>query len=130
MAITKIKALKTTLDKAINYIINPEKTEDGQLVYSFGCSVGTADVEMVLTAKKGSHRGNRIAYHLIQSFSSEDNLTPAQALEIGKEFAQKVTNGKYEFVVSTHADGDNLHNHIIFNATNFVDYKKYHYGIK
>lgn len=129
MAITKIKALKTTLDKAINYIINPEKTEDGQLVYSFGCSVGTADVEMGLTAKKGSHRGNRIAYHLIQSFSADDNLTPAQALEIGKEFAQKVTNGKYEFVMSTHADGDNLHNHIIFNATNFVDYKKYHYGI-
>lgn len=129
MAITKIKALKQTLNKAIDYIVNPEKTEDGQLIYSFGCSVGTADIEMGLTAKRGSKNGNRIAYHLIQSFSADDDITPQQSLEIGKEFAQKVTNGRYEYVVATHTDGKNIHNHIIFNATNFIDYKKYYYGI-
>ncbi|MCM1234974.1 MAG: relaxase/mobilization nuclease domain-containing protein [Ruminococcus flavefaciens] len=130
MAITKIKALKKTLNKAIHYIINPDKTEDGNLVYSFGCSVGTADLEMELTAKQGSGNGNRIAYHVIQSFSPDDSLTPERALELGKEFAAKITNGKYEFVVATHVDGNQIHNHIIFNAVNFVDHKKYHYGTK
>ena len=125
MAISKIKAIKVTLRKAIDYIINPEKTDGGKLVDSFGCSPQTADLEMEITANKGSKNGDRIAYHMIQSFSPEDNITPEKALELGKEFAQKVTGGKHEFVVSTHIDGNCIHNHIIFNSVNFIDYKKY-----
>lgn len=128
MAVTKIKALRTTLGAAINYIINPDKTQNGCLTDSFGCAVETADLEMWATAQNGRKVGNRVGYHLMQSFSPDDEITPQKALEIGMEFAKKVTGGRCEFVVSTHVDRDHIHNHIIFNATNFVDYKKYHYN--
>lgn len=130
MAISKLMPIKSTLDKAIDYILNPEKTDNGLLVSSFGCSPETADIEMKITGEKGLKNGNRIAYHLIQSFSPEDDLTGQKALEIGKEFANKVTGGRYEYVIATHMDGAHLHNHIIFNSTSFIDHKKYHCGMK
>ncbi len=126
MATTKLKFIKSTLRKAIDYIVNPEKTEGGTLVYSYGCSVETADLEMLLTARRGTGRGGRIAYHLIQSFAPDDDITPAKALELGTEFARGVTGGKHEFVVSTHVDKDHIHNHIIFNAVDYVSHRKYH----
>ena len=126
MATSKIKTIKNTLKKAIDYIINPSKTDEGLLVYSHGCSVETADLEMAITAKRGTGRGDRIAYHLIQSFSPEDDISPEKALELGKEFAQKVTGGKYEFVIATHMDKDHIHNHIIFNSVDYVNHRKYH----
>lgn len=130
MATSKIKVINKTLKKAIDYITNPAKTDQGKLVYSYGCSVPTADLEMELTAKQGSGRGERLAYHLIQSFSPEDDISPEKALELGIEFAKKVTGGKFEFVVSTHIDKDQIHNHIIFNAVSYVDHKKYHSDIR
>lgn len=126
MATSKIKAIKSTLKKAIDYIANPEKTDDGRLIYSHGCSIGTADQEMELTAKKGTGRGDRIAYHLIQSFAPDDAISPEKALELGIEFARKVTGGNYEFVVTTHIDKDHIHNHIIFNSVDYVKHRKYH----
>lgn len=129
MAISKIKAIKSTPEKAIAYIMNPEKTEGGLLVSSFGCAPETAALEFQLTAKKGSQTGNRLAYHLMQSFAPEDDLSPQKAHELGMEFAKKVTGGKYEFVITTHVDKGHIHNHIIFNATSFVDRKKYHCGV-
>lgn len=126
MATSKIKVIEKTLKKAIDYIINPEKTKDGTLVYSHGCSVETADREMELTARQGTGRGDRIAYHLMQAFSPDDDITPEKALELGIEFARSVTGGKYEFVVSTHVDKDHIHNHIIFNAVDYVNHRKYH----
>ena len=113
MATTKIKAIKSTLKKAILYIINPEKTEGAMLVSSFGCSVDFADLEMQSTAVKGSGRGNRVAYHFIQSFAPDDPVTPEQAHEIGRAFAEKYLKGKYEYVISTHVDKGHIHNHII-----------------
>lgn len=126
MATSKLKVIKKTLRKAIDYIANPEKTKGGTLVYSHGCSVETADREMELTARQGTGRGDRIAYHLIQSFAPDDDITPEKALELGIEFARKVTGGKYEFVVSTHIDKDHIHNHIIFNSVDYVKHRKYH----
>lgn len=131
MATTKIKALKNTLNKALHYITNPNKTDGSLLVSSFGCSVEFADLEMQATAIKEDRRSKRIAYHMIQSFAPDDPLTPEQAHAIGKEFADKVTNGKYEYVIATHIDKGHIHNHIIFNATSFGDHKKYRYsGVK
>ncbi len=130
MATSKIKIIKKTLKKAIDYIVNPDKTDAGLLVYSHGCSVETADIEMMLTAKQGTGRGERIAYHLMQSFSPEDDISPEKALELGKEFAQKVTGGKYEFVIATHIDKGHIHNHIIFNAVDYVNHRKYHSDTK
>lgn len=130
MATSKIKVIKKTLKKAIDYIVNPDKTDGGQLVYSHGCSVGTADLEMELTAKQGTGLGDRIAYHLMQSFSPEDDITPEKAMQLGIEFAQKVTGGKYEFVIATHIDKDHIHNHIIFNAVDYINHRKYHSDTK
>lgn len=130
MATSKIKAITQTLKKAIDYIVNPDKTDAGLLVYSHGCSIETADIEMMLTAKQGTGRGERIAYHLMQSFSPEDDISPEKALELGKEFAQKVTGGKHEFVIATHIDKGHIHNHIIFNAVDYVNHRKYHSDTK
>ena len=126
MATSKIKSIKTTLRKAIDYIVNPDKTDGGLLVDTHGCSVETADLEMALTAKKGTGQGDRIGYHLMQSFSPDDDITPEKALQLGKEFAQKVTGGKYEFVIATHIDKDHIHNHIIFNSVDYLNHIKYH----
>ncbi len=126
MATSKIKAIRGTLRKAVDYIVNPDKTNDGQLVFSHGCSPETADIEMQFTAKQGTGIGDRIAYHLMQSFSPEDDISPEKALELGKEFARKVTGGKHEFVVTTHIDKEHIHNHIIFNSVDYVNHRKYH----
>ncbi|MBE5846771.1 MAG: hypothetical protein E7300_03755 [Lachnospiraceae bacterium] len=128
MAITKIREIRSTLGKAIAYICNPHKTGGFLRVDSFSCFPETAAAEMEATAKRGSGRGNRIAYHLIQSFSPEDNLTLDMAFAIGKEYADAVTGGDYEYVLATHDDRGHLHNHIIFNATSFITHKKYHHG--
>lgn len=130
MAVTKIKEIRSTLNKAIEYICNPRKTKDGLLIDSFGCVPETAAAEMRITANKGTGGGNRVAYHLIQSFSPDDPITAEQALEIGKKFASQMTGGRYEFVIATHNDRGHLHNHIIFNAVDFVNYRKYHHGNK
>lgn len=126
MATSKLKVIKSTLRKAIDYIVNPDKTDNGLLVYSHGCSIETADREMELTARQGTGRGDRAAYHLIQSFSPDDDITPEKALQLGIEYARKVTGGNYEFVVSTHIDKDHIHNHIIFNSVDYVNHRKYH----
>lgn len=126
MAISKIKPIKKTLKKAIDYIIDEEKTDGGKLVSSFSCSPMTADIEMQMTTDKARNKSERIAYHLMQSFSPEDDITPEKAHELGQEFADQLLGGKYEYVIATHIDKGHIHNHIIFNATSFIDYKKYH----
>ena len=130
MAVTKIHAIKSTLSKAITYIENPDKT-DGQLYvsgYNTEPQTASLDFEMTAaTARKAHHskrRSGNLAYHLIQSFSPDDDLTPEQAHELGKKLASEFTQGKYEYVVATHIDKGHLHNHIIINAVSFYDYKK------
>ena len=125
MAITKTHPIKSTLRKAIDYILNPEKTDVDLLVSSFACSPETADIEFDFTRDKAINKGSHLARHLIQSFDPGET-TPEQAHEIGMKLAERVLGGKYEFVLSTHTNKDNIHNHIIFNSVSFVDYKKYH----
>lgn len=130
VAVTKIHAIKSTLSKAIAYIENPDKT-DGQLYvsgYNTEPQTASLDFEMTAaTARKAHHskrRSGNLAYHLIQSFSPDDDLTPEQAHELGKKLASEFTQGKYEYVVATHIDKGHLHNHIIINSVSFYDYKK------
>ena len=68
MAVTKIKPIKSTLKKALEYIQNPDKTDDKMLVSSFGCSYETADIEFAFTLSQALDKGNNLAHHLIQSF--------------------------------------------------------------
>lgn len=124
MAITKIKPIKGTLNKALEYIQNPDKTEGKTLVHSFGCSAETADIEFEYTLSQAIQKGNNLAHHLIQSFAPNE-VDYETAHKIGKELADKVTKGQYEYVLTTHIDKGHIHNHIIFCAVNFVTHKKY-----
>ena len=131
MATTKIHAIKATIDKAIRYVENPEKTDDQTLVSGYNTNPQTAafDFEITSTMAKsvhGSHRkaSGNLAYHLIQSFSPDDNVSPEQAHELGLKLAMEFTDGKFEFIVATHINTESIHNHIIVNAVSFYDYKK------
>lgn len=128
MAVTKIKAIRGTLSKAITYILNPEKTDEKLLVSSYGCASETAAREFEWTRKIAEQKGMNpvriIARHVIQSFEIGE-VTPELAHEIGKQFADEILGGKYEYVLTTHIDKDHVHNHLIFNAVDFVDYHAY-----
>ena len=128
MAVTKIKAIRGTLSKAIAYILNPEKTDEKLLVSSYGCASETAAREFEWTRKIAEQKGMNpvriIARHVIQSFEIGE-VTPELAHEIGKQFADEILGGKYEYVLTTHIDKDHIHNHLIFNAVDFVDYHAY-----
>ena len=128
MAVTKIKAIRGTLSKAIAYILNPEKTDEKLLVSSYGCASETAAREFEWTRKIAGQKGMNpvriIARHVIQSFEIGE-VTPELAHEIGKQFADEILGGKYEYVLTTHIDKDHVHNHLIFNAVDFVDYHAY-----
>ena len=128
MAVTKIKAIRGTLSKAIAYILNPEKTDEKLLVSSYGCASETAAREFEWTRKIAEQKGMNpvriIARHVIQSFEIGE-VAPELAHEIGKQFADEILGGKYEYVLTTHIDKDHVHNHLIFNAVDFVDYHAY-----
>ncbi|HGT1699556.1 TPA: relaxase/mobilization nuclease domain-containing protein [Clostridioides difficile] len=135
MAVTKIKPIKSTLSKALDYIQNPDKTDGKMLVSSFGCSAETADIEFGFTLAQAIDKGNNLAHHLIQSFEPGE-VDYEKAHAIGKQLADAVTKGQYEYVLTTHIDRGHVHNHIIFCAVNFVDHHKYnsnrrsYYGIR
>lgn len=128
MAVTKIKAIRGTLSKAIAYILNPEKTDEKLLVSSYGCASETAAREFEWTRKIAEQKGMNpvriIARHVIQSFEIGE-VTPELAHEIGKQFADEILGGKYEYVLTTHIDKNHVHNHLIFNAVDFVNYHAY-----
>ena len=128
MAVTKIKAIRGTLSKAIAYILNPEKTDEKLLVSSYGCASETAAREFEWTRKIAEQKGMNpvriIARHVIQSFEIGE-VTPELAHEIGKQFADEILGGKYEYVLTTHIDKDHVHNHLIFIAVDFVNYHAY-----
>ena len=139
MAVTKIKAIRGTLSKALAYIMNPEKTDDKMLVSSYGCATETAAQEFEWTRKIAEQQGMNpvkiIARHVIQSFDVGE-VSPELAHEIGKQFADEIFGGKYEYVLTTHIDKGHVHNHLIFNAVDFVDhhayksYKKIYYDMR
>ena len=115
MAITKIHPIKVNLKAALDYIENPDKTDDKMLVSSFGCSYETADIEFQMLLAQAFNKGNNLAHHLIQAFEPGET-TPEQAHEIGRQLADEVLQGKYPYVLTTHIDKGHLHNHIIFCA--------------
>lgn len=134
MAYTRIHAIKRTLNKALEYIENPEKTDEQLLVSGYNVDPLVGSIEMTVTREQarqalGRNAGNGkediLAYHMIQSFSPTDNVTPEQAHELGKELADQFLGGQYEYVISTHIDKGHIHNHIIFNATSFYTFRKF-----
>ena len=125
MAYTKIHAIKATVDKAIDYICNPEKTDEKMFVSSYACSPETAAYDFKYTLDHCRENSPNKAYHLIQAFAPGE-VGFEEAHHIVKELADKLLEGKYSYVVTTHIDKEHVHNHIIFCAADNIEHNKYH----
>ncbi|MCC8098292.1 MAG: relaxase/mobilization nuclease domain-containing protein [Eubacterium sp.] len=128
MAYTKLTPIKSTdhFRKTLSYIQRPEKTNNGQLVDSYECIPQAAENLFALVrSKEVIKKGNNIAWHIYQSFAPEDNITPEQALEIGKELMKRMYPD-FQYVIATHIDRQHLHNHILVNAVDFRTFHKLH----
>ena len=124
MAITKIHPITTTLTKALNYIQNPKKTDGTLLVDGYGCVPETAYQQFMRTKEKVDKKDGYLAFHMIQSFSPGE-VDYETAHKIGIELADKVFKGRFQYVIATHIDRGNVHNHIIANSVSFKDFGKY-----
>ena len=125
MGYTKIHPIKATVDKAITYICNPAKTEESILISSYGCSPKTAVYDFKFALSKTRQSDENKAYHLIQAFAPGE-VTYEEAHRIGIELADKLLEGKYSYIVTTHIDKEHVHNHLLFCAADNIDHKKYH----
>lgn len=120
--LNKGKTLSQCLNARTDYVQDPEKTKQGELVTAYGCSPLTANEEFLLSKRQYQQMTGRrqekdvIAYQIRQSFRPGE-VTPEQANQIGQELAQRFTKGKHAFLVATHTDRAHVHNHIIFNST-------------
>ena len=119
MAITKIHPIKSTLNLAIDYIVNGDKTDEQLLVSTHKCHESTAHTQFLRTRNDAGTKGTVLARHLIQSFLPGET-NPELAHQIGMELCKKILKEEYEFVLSTHVDKGHIHNHIIFNNVNMV----------
>ena len=125
MAYAKIHAIKATVDKAIDYICNPEKTDEKMFVSSYACSPETAAYDFKYTLDHCRENSPNKAYHLIQAFAPGE-VGFEEAHHIVKELADKLLEGKYSYVVTTHIDKEHVHNHIIFCTADNIEHNKYH----
>ena len=125
MAYTQIHAIKATVDKAIDYICNPDKTDENIFISSFACSPETAAIDFKYTLDHCRENSPNKAYHLIQAFAPGE-VSFEEAHRIGKELADRLLQGKYSYVVTTHIDKGHVHNHIIFCAADNINHDKYH----
>ena len=124
MAYTRIHAIKSTVTKAVDYICNPEKTEQKLLVDTFGCGIETVKHDFMFALSRTNPSDKILAYHLIQSFAKGE-VSHEEAHRIGIELADKLLEGKYSYIVATHTDKGHPHNHIIFCAADNIAHKKY-----
>ncbi len=125
MAATKIIPIRVTVEKSVDYICNPGKTNGGLLIYSEHCVPKTAALTFHHHLKQARAGGNTIGRHLIQSFAPGE-VTPEAAHEIGKKLAAEILGGKYAFVMATHIDRDHIHNHFVWGSADIETHKRYH----
>ena len=123
MAIVKFLTAKRAVGGALAYIMNPDKTDDA-LVSGINCTPESAECEFDFVKRKYNKMDGRAYYHIIQSFSPDDMISPKVAHEIGRRFAEYFKG--YQIVVSTHCDKDHIHNHLIMNSVNYETGKKFH----
>ena len=118
---SKGRSVICSLTERTDYIKNPDKTENGALVYAYGCTPQLVAAEFVLSKRLYTQRTGRkepgvIAYHIRQSFKPGE-VTPEEANRVGRELAERFLKGKHAYIVCTHTDRRHIHNHIIFNST-------------
>ena len=124
MAVTKIWKVQDRLDFTINYAVNGEKTEEKLYVSGINCMPDTATCEMRNTKKQFFKTTGIQCFHGVQSFVKGE-VTPEQAHEIGMKLAEELWGDRFQIVVSTHLNTDNLHNHFVLNSVSFLDGKRF-----
>lgn len=124
MATTKLWKFKSRLDTLINYAINGEKTENKLYVSGINCMPDTAFYEMQNVKKQFFKTKGIECFHGYQSFATGE-VTPEQAHKIGVELAKQLWGDKFQVIVSTHLNTDNIHNHFVLNSVSFVDGKRF-----
>jgi len=133
MAITKILNIKESkgrnpashLKNALQYIQNPDKTEECVLVGSINCLPDTAFEQMMETKNIFHKTGNRQGYHVIISFSPEEKVSAEQAMYVLEHFAKDVLGDDYEAVFAVHTDREHMHGHLIWNSVSITTGRKY-----
>ena len=126
----KGKSVAACLKSRTDYVQNPDKTEQGELVSCHECSPLTVDEEFMLTKRQYElatgrrQKSDIIAYQIRQSFCPGE-ITAEEANKVGYELAMRFTKGKHAFVVATHTDRHHIHNHVIFNSTALDGSKKF-----
>ena len=126
----KGKTVAACLKSRTDYVQNPDKTEQGELVNCYECSPLTVDEEFMLTKRQYDlvngrrQKSDVIAYQIRQSFRPGE-ITAEEANKVGYELAMRFTKGKHAFVVATHTDRQHIHNHVIFNSTALDGSKKF-----
>ena len=118
-----------SLEEAISYALNREKTEYTVFEDAIGCTCASAFEDMVATKKRFHKMDGVQGYHLIQSFAKGE-VTPELAHLIGQELAEGLLKGRFEAVVTTHLNTSHYHNHIVFNSVSMEDGRKYHSNAK
>ena len=145
MAVTKIWAIKDSLQRVLDYAANPDKieydalaqtlhyaendaktklNESAQLVTGIHCRADHAWEDMRAVQERFGKTDGVVALHAYQSFR-EGEVTPEQCHEIGVALARKVWGKRFQVLVATHMNTDNLHNHFVINSVSYVDGKKY-----
>jgi len=126
MAVTKIKQIYVTVGKAAEYIASDIKTDNGRLTEYYNCGQNPieAAANFELTRQSGSGKSKILAQHVFQSFVPSE-VTPEQAFEIGRELAENLLKGEYQYVLTTHIDKEHTHNHLIFCNTNMMNLKTF-----
>ncbi|WP_302377681.1 relaxase/mobilization nuclease domain-containing protein [uncultured Gemmiger sp.] len=125
----KEKTTAVSLQDALDYAANRDKTEQSCFESSYACTLETAFTDMRQTKERWHKSGGVQGYHLVQSFAAGE-VTPELAHQIAKELADRVLGGRYEYVIGTHLNTDHIHSHIVWNSVSCVDGKKYRSNYK
>lgn len=125
----KEKTTAVSLQDALDYAANRDKTEQSCFESSYACTLETAFADMRQTKERWHKLGGVQGYHLVQSFAAGE-VTPELAHWIAKELADRVLGGRYEYVIGTHLNTGHIHSHIVWNSVSCVDGKKYRSNYK
>ena len=125
----KEKTTAVSLQDALDYAANRDKTEQSCFESSYACTLETAFADMRQTKERWHKSGGVQGYHLVQSFAAGE-VSPELAHQIAKELADRVLGGRYEYVIGTHLNTGHIHSHIVWNSVSRIDGKKYHSNSK
>lgn len=124
MAIVKVFKARDNINRLLKYISNPIKTRNGELVSGKDCSPNTCYEEMQSIKELYNKKDGITAFHFMQSFSTDDDLSYEKAHEIGRKFAEYFEG--YQVLFATHTDKAHIHTHFVINTVSFEDGKKLH----